>query len=112
MSHRCQPGDLAVVVKSFGNVNTGKVVRCIRPVVDHQLPPIAQGWPCMTLDGLWWELDTDMVLRSASTFEAVLAPYNRDDCLRPLRDTNGKDETLAWASLPSLQSLQSLVPLR
>lgn len=84
----CKPGDLAVIV-SISNPadrpHLGKIVTCIR----HRMDEYGGGWvtspeltilkgPCRGFSLIW-----------------------HDDDLRPIRDQDGEDETLAWAGKPS-----------
>jgi hypothetical protein len=79
----CKPGDLAVVVKSATRPeNVGRIVRCVRRTVrighKSRLP----------LD--CWVVEPDITLCGAIA----------DECLRPIRDQDGDDETLTWAGKP------------
>lgn len=72
----CKPGDLAIVVRGEPVKNLGRVVRCIKL-------ELLFGEPC-------WRVEDD---------DARFA----DNCLRPIRDNDGEDETLIWAGLPNKQ---------
>lgn len=83
---RCKPGDLAVVVRSYAG-NEGKIVRCVRYAGlvnwrhSGRLPT--------------WEIDQDL-----PGFGGHMSPFIADSQLRPIRDNDGEDETLAWAGKP------------
>lgn len=86
MKLNCKVGDLAVIVKSRAG-NLGKVIRCIEflGVVQYQ---------DLTYEASW-RSDKKM-MSSDGTMSDVL----RDSQLRPLRDSDEPDETLAWAGKP------------
>ena len=89
----CKPGDLAVIVKSsYGNA--GKVVRCIRlhDSKERDLDGARFVQPCE-----WprWVIDRPVTAADGSPLFTVA-----DFRLRPIRDNDGEDETLAWAGKP------------
>ena len=82
----CKQGDMAVVALIWREEDTwmlGRIVRC------EQFKPTIYGepaWltdPLIGPDGKRWTLA-------------------RDECLRPIRDQDGDDETLAWKDVPVL----------
>lgn len=78
----CKPGDLAVVVRCTNPAWVGHVLRVVR------LYPIA-GTP-------HWVCEPDTYVHPVSGRLMAWA-----DCqLRPLRDSDGADETLTWAPKP------------
>jgi len=82
----CKQGDLAIVVKSF-NGNEGKIVRCLR---------LASGREAKTsVYEFVWLVDQPMKWSVSG-----LQPYAADEFMRPIRDTDGQDETLTWKDVP------------
>ena len=85
----CKPGDMAIVVSSRMG-NEGKVVTCLklRPYSNLLLGPV-------------WETDNHSIL--SWTLSGGYEKLNTiPDCLiRPLRDSDGTDETLSWIDVPS-----------
>jgi hypothetical protein len=86
----CKPGDLAVVVKADNVASIGRIVRCMSLV------------PALLVRGRYrnraadcWYTDVDV-----TTWDGSLSRYCPDDCLRPIRDQDGEDETMAWAGKP------------
>lgn len=77
---RCEPGDLAIVVKSNAG-NEGKIVTCLKFV--GKVPGF--------YGEDYWETDTITV-----GDRGVANPYLRDSYLRPLRGSDLQDETLTW----------------
>jgi hypothetical protein len=80
----CKPGDLAVIVRSIAG-NEGKIVRCVTPVFMDGILGAGMRWvtdpplPDFLGNGSYPPLDANM---------------------RPIRDNDGADETLTWASKP------------
>jgi hypothetical protein len=83
----CKPNDLAVVVRSTANKHLiGRVIRVIR------LCPDDTDCPC-------WEFEPTLFdLRGRRIWSA------EDHCLRPLRDSPGRDETLDWCPVPTKEA--------
>lgn len=86
---RCKVGDIAVVVCPQVAENVGKLVEVLRPGVERD-------WVVLPLSPI----------RVAIT-GGVFHPYyggipleTHDFRLRPLRDNDGPDETLAWKDVP------------
>jgi hypothetical protein len=93
----CKPGDLARVVAPYAKPGRGAFVvvrRRARPYecLDGNVFQACNsngGWVC---DG--WVRDSD---------GGVCGPQLAiaDECLRPIRDNDGEDQTLTWAGKPS-----------
>lgn len=87
----CKQGDLAVIVRSVTGSNLGKVVRCLSYAGEvYALRPEGTFGPFPR-----WKID-----RELPGWDGVSRPYVFDKNLRPLRDNDGDDETLARASKP------------
>ena len=85
MSLNCKQGDLVVMVRS-SNGNEGKVFTVLRFIgaVDG-------------FDGSdYWETDLELPTRLGGSFAVA-----RDSYLRPIRPSNGQDETLSWIDVPN-----------
>lgn len=80
----CKPGDLAVVVRSVCG-NEGKICRVLR-ASELELPDWVVEFPT--------EIEWEIGQRSRVGHAA-------DTSLRPIRDSDGPDETLAWAGKPN-----------
>ena len=78
----CKPGDMAIVVSGFPRKNIGKivVVTTVSIVFSNNI------W---RYEGV---LTNEFGLRILGV---------ADECLRPLRDTDGQDETLTWRDVPT-----------
>lgn len=87
----CKQGDIAVVVRSFAG-NEGRVLTCLR---------LASRMECEAEHLPWWNEDavwvTDALLRCTFGPATRLYPDSR---LRPLRDSDGKDEMLRLVCRP------------
>lgn len=88
----CKPGDLAVIVKSYAG-NEGKIVRCLEPRPNHKFLDLRDGTFFIAFG---WLLDTEIKGRYGRT-----ATVAADFQLRPLRNSDGADETLTWKAIPS-----------
>lgn len=77
----CKPGELAVVVRGGPPINIGRVILVTEPSP-------------FFIDA--WLYEGDLISLWAIRAEAVA-----DDCLRPLRDSDGQDETLSWVPVPA-----------
>jgi hypothetical protein len=85
----CKPGDLAVVVRPRLEENRGALVRCIS----------------LDAEGDWLVEPLQRIRRGATDDGEVFGLYGdsvycADSQLRPIRDSDGTDETLTWASKP------------
>lgn len=76
----CKQGDLAVIARAYFDHDMkylGRVIVCAQPVTHEGVPC----WiPEPKLSGI---------------------RYVADRCLKPLRDSDGTDETLSWIDVPS-----------
>ncbi len=96
MTLRCRPGDLAVIVRSYAG-NDGVTVTCLRliPNWTRQSPfgglHTGPGWV------------TDRWLRKHNGMYGNIVA---DDCLRPIRDSDGPDEMLRIAGKPTEEVTQ------
>ena len=91
MKLNCKQGDLAVIVRSYAG-NEGAVVTCRR---------LIPAWARHGVDGKLrigpgWETDRNFV-KANGLVDNIVA----DDQLRPLRNSDGEDEMLRLAGLPS-----------
>jgi hypothetical protein len=84
----CKPGDLAIIVRARYKRNLGAIVR----VIDCAETKWLDG-----KIGPGWSFDGPVLI---GTFGFVVNRIE-DENLRPLRDSDGQDETLAWAGLPN-----------
>ena len=84
---RCKPGDLAIIVESdLGN--EGNIVQCVKLIGD-----LTQRDRHGNLETVpMWDVDIDLDGEGDKT----IADYQ----LRPIRDSDGEDETLTWAGKP------------
>lgn len=81
----CKPGDLAIVIKSEQG-NLGKIVRCIEYLPGFKWKDMTYG--AWVVDGNLTNIDPKGVNRIP------------DNWLKPLRDSDGEDETITWAGKP------------
>jgi hypothetical protein len=82
----CKPGDIAIVVRAGATAeNVGKLVEVIGPSAAYP-----GWWTVQSLSG--W-------LAGASG--RAMAGNIEDHRLRPLRDSDGDDETLTWVGKPA-----------
>lgn len=78
MKLRCKPGDLAVIVTAtYDTQHIGKIVQVVQ-----------------LFDSDSWICDPDLRSKDGHLLAWV------DSMLRPIRDQEGDDETLSWASVP------------
>lgn len=94
---RCKVGDLAMVVKSIGGRNLGKIVRCVR-------------W-----DGQKWFSNPDgsrvldhswFMGESLTAWDGTQVAVVADENLKPIRDEDGEDEMLRIAGKPKRDLLE------
>lgn len=98
----CKPGDLAIIVRVMNEENLGEVVEVIRLAsMDRHV---------LAENGITYDfgVSTRWVIRSAGRplKHSVGWPDSewhiaRDCNLRPIRPTDGEDETLQWAGKPN-----------
>ena len=89
----CRPGDLAIVVNDLDHpINNGCLLEiiCRAPVGAFSIPADWVGRPLSTFD---------FGGRRNSPGDGRTVVY-RDCELRPLRDSDGEDESLTWAEVP------------
>jgi hypothetical protein len=89
----CKPGDLAIFVRSYCG-NEGRIVRVLRLAtdVDRKTIPWEEGRCCWVID--------QTVSWGGGGLVFARAALALDDCLRPIRDTDGEDEMLRIAGRP------------
>lgn len=84
---RCKAGDLAVIVDCVPASNIGKIVRVISPAPPFRGDPV-------------WYVECSGLVSTLGAGEANVgageANEVTDECLRPIRDQPGQDETLTW----------------
>lgn len=85
----CKQGDLAIVVFSHCG-NEGRIVRCIRMLRWDEKAELGfdPSWPM-------WEVDTCLMDTWGDESRTAVDAY-----LRPIRDSEGDDETLTWVGRP------------
>jgi hypothetical protein len=92
MKLNCKPGDFAVIVRVRTlTQNLGALVECVEFVGGPE-----NEWRCKTLSPL------------QGTFRMCPAGgigRIRDGSLRPIRDSDGEDETLQWLDVPNKQGV-------
>jgi hypothetical protein len=85
----CKPGDLAVIVRSYAE-NEGRIVRCVR-LVNYLWNNMLGGAHVLPT----WEIDQCLTNPDGRLIRLV-----PDNQLRPIRPSDGEDETLTWAGKP------------
>jgi hypothetical protein len=102
MTLNCKPGDMAFIVGSDFEQD-GLIVTCLRRLCPGDVVDGIRFWS----PGTVWVIDRKIKYWSADIGEqeAHICP---DENLRPIRPTDGQDETLQWAGLP--QPIQQPVP--
>lgn len=80
----CKPGDLAVIVQSHDERNIGKFVT------------VLDAWD----ESSWWIVSTSVLYARTGDIPAGKEIGAYDSHLRPIRDSDGEDETLTWAGKP------------
>lgn len=94
MKLNCRPGQLAVKVKAdpWDEIPEGAIVRCIN-IVHGVLLNVKTG---EMVEGAW-----NVEFRGSSVKPGTNYLWICSDAyLRPIRDTDGEDETLSWANVP------------
>ena len=94
MKLNCRPGQLAVKVKADpgDEIPIGAIVRCIS-VVQELVLNVKTG---EMVEGGW-----NVEFRGSSVKPGTNYLWICSDAyLRPIRDTDGEDETLSWAAVP------------
>lgn len=95
----CKQGDLAFIVKSISG-NEGKIVRCAVFLGNYYfkanfVSSLAWGVVAEGLNLPNYTAENHEWCRKRG-FDAVFS----DSALRPIRDSDGQDETLTWAGKP------------
>ena len=89
----CKEGDLAVIVRSdFGH--GGKIVRCLKPHISLVWRSGRRGIASSPQEVFCWQIDTPLLKKGK------MHNIMNDECLRPIRDQPGADETLSWKDVP------------
>lgn len=83
---RCKVGDLAVVVRARDPRNNGALCEVLRTYHNASRPS--------------WYIKASRPLFNFLGMEMTGEIGMYDDCLQPIRDQPGEDETLAWAPVP------------
>lgn len=98
----CRPGDLAVVVNAGEAVSSGwagevakRLVGSIVRLVRLRPPDPAANF-CYA--ALVWEFESPIAVTVDS--RTGIATGIADECLRPIRPSEGADETLQWREVP------------
>lgn len=81
----CKPGDMAMVVSGEPSINLGRVIRVTR------IAPVS-----LLLGLVCWEYEGELI-----GLWGIPILSCADDCLRPLRDQDGPDESLSWVTVPA-----------
>jgi len=99
----CKQGDLAVVVSSACVENIGKVVRCLR-LASQQEKHDAMFFTFMNEP--FWVVDVNLkTMRILDKQPHGYVALARDLALRPIRDSDGQDETLTWQPVPTKETV-------
>jgi hypothetical protein len=87
----CKQGDLAVIVRDELLVDLGVIVRIVGLASE---------------EGLDWEVICDYKrLTTWDGMAEIAEPVDiLDSSLRPIRDSDGEDETLQWAPVPTKET--------
>ena len=86
----CKPGDLAIKIKADPGdmIPIGALVKCIR---------FTSGFDAETLEKIQgWDVE----FHGSNKCNRGFHWFAFDEYLRPIRDTDGEDETLKWAGKP------------
>ena len=89
----CKPGDLAVIISSDGGHNLGKIVRVLQLHWSSEYD--LDGARFNKSDGPRWILE-----KPIDNIEGDPLFTFPDAALRPIRDSDGEDESLTWAGKP------------
>lgn len=100
----CKPGDLAIVVSAeITPEMIGRIVKVVRPVFSGETVPCLGTLPIF--DEVVWLCSAEGGTIPARFSDGVLRHLHEraicDRFLRPIRDTEGQDETLTWAGKPN-----------
>ena len=87
----CRPNDLAMIVRGYPADNIGKIITVTKLCADFSFPT--------------WEY-TGAWLRAPFGGKCYMID---DECLKPIRDQDGEDQSLTWAGKPnSIESPQKV----
>ena len=90
MKLNMKAGERGIIVKSTAG-NEGKIVQVLRLATAEELDAEV----FVRTEGLVWIIDSVLIGRFGGRIN--LCP---DQYLRPIRDSDGEDETLTWAGKP------------
>jgi len=82
----CKQGDLAV---KTGGVNTGTIGHIFVCVCRYDGPWLSRSY------APGWKVDRSFINKDGYRQDVIA-----DEFLRPIRDTDGQDETLTWKDVP------------
>jgi hypothetical protein len=83
----CKQGDLAVIIKSQGTENLGKILTCVRLATADELREA--GFKSRGQN--WWVVDQKIALYRRDTGEFIkYGPYAPDQNLMPIRRNDGE----------------------
>lgn len=102
MKLNCKPGDLAYITKS-GSPNLGKIVTVIEKF-DGRLSSTGRAYE--RVENAWIVEGGGLVIPGKLT----PVPWHmvQDKYLRPIRDSDGEDETLTWAGKPERKEKETV----
>lgn len=98
MALRCKQGDLAVVVRAVLPENLGKFVTCVRFISEASVRG-PSGRMITYRDA--WEIEPSSPFALGPGQGPCRTWVAPDSALRPIRDGEGADETIAWAGWPA-----------
>ena len=88
----CKQGDLAYTVAPYCIEGRGRIVRVLHLSDGRMLGDFIP-----KLGRVAWVCEGDIVTEGNDAYrKGIIA----DECLRPIRDNPGQDETLTWAPVP------------
>jgi len=100
---RCKQGDIAILVRPELIDNLGKFVTVIEAVGNIQKgETFRRGATTFvaTKSGFFWWCEAQTSLLSCTTRDSFKQLHICDDQLRPIRPSEGQDETLSWKDVP------------
>ena len=98
---RCKPGDLAMIVRGNHAENIGVIVEVVRlaEIGLHTLPENGNTYAEGSAPR-WVIKSHGRLLKHSVGWPDSLWHIARDCTLRPIRPSEGQDETLTWAGKP------------
>lgn len=102
----CKPGDIAIIVRSkFAPQLLGRIVEVLHAAPSEGGFCLPNGQRHVSLQGglrHYWVCKFQSPIEAPGEFMPITTVYAPapDDCLRPIRDQPGEDETLRIAGLP------------